>query len=56
MDSLNIHWIKKITLTEVQNYETTYWRKMIVTNNEGGRFEINLFGKPSDLQIVEVEK
>jgi hypothetical protein len=56
MNSLSIHWIKQITITDVQKYETTTWRKMIVTDNDNNRFEIDLFGKPENLKIVEVEK
>jgi hypothetical protein len=56
MNSLNIHWVKGITITDVQKYETTTWRKIIVTDKDGDRFEINLFGKPENLEIVEVEK
>jgi hypothetical protein len=57
MDSLCIHNVKAIRMGKVESsVEPFHWRNIIITNNEGRDFEVTLFGKPADLEIMEVEK
>lgn len=50
MQSLNLHGVKDVKITPMQEYNTSRWKKIII-KHEGGYFEIIMFSNESDIPI-----
>lgn len=53
---INVHNTKKITITNLYKSGETLWRVITITEKNGSRTEITLFGKnASELNVTVVE-
>lgn len=51
MQSLNIHDAKSVSISPLQEYNTSRWVTITVIHNED-KFEINLFTGKDDIQVT----
>ena len=50
MQSLNLHGVKDVKITPMQEYNDSHWKKIII-QHEGGYFEIIMFSNGPDIPI-----
>lgn len=51
MQTLNLHDVKNVVISPIQEFNTSRW-KTITIIHEGGEFQINLFPETSTISIT----